>query len=246
MLHAIVDFGLAANARGINKRVAAALVFHHGVDRVARSAGNIRNNQAVLPQHFVDDGGFARVRLADYGNANAIRLLFLFLPIAQSVQRGVQNVSRTAPVQAGKRNGFLIEAKLVKLVKLHGRAAHRIALIDAGNDRFAAFFEHHGNVVVVGGNAGANVAHEQDHVGGVNGDLRLQFHLRKDHIVAFRLNAAGVDDHQLAAAPLGFAVNAVARDAGNILHNGAALADKFIEQGAFSNVRSAHNGKDRF
>src|SRR5580704_5064472 len=73
--------------------------------------------------------------------------------------------------------------------------------------------------------------HYQDQEGGfANGDVGLAQNLLRDESFVVRDNAASIDDLQIAAAPFGFAVNAVARDAGLVGNDGAARASKTIEQ----------------
>ena len=56
--------------------------------------------------------------------------------------------------------------------------------------------------VVGGGDAGADLGDEHDDVGRVDGELRLLAHEEQDLIVGARLDAAGIDDIERAAAPL--------------------------------------------
>ena len=246
MLDAILDFRLPPDARRVNKRIEPVLILHRRIHRVARSARDIRNDQAVLPHHAVDNGGLPRVRLADNRHADAVIRLLLVLPIAERVKAGVQKVARAAPVETRQLNRVVIEAQFVEFIVFHRRTAHAVAFVGRQHNRLAALLEHDRNVAVRSGQPRAHVAEEHDHVRRVDCDLRLQFHLRKDHVVGFRLDSARVDQNQFSAAPFGFAVNAVAGHAGRILHDGAPLADEFIEQRALADIRSADNRDNGF
>ncbi len=149
-------------------------------------------------------------------------------------------------MDGGHCHGILLKAQLVEFVVLIGQVAGAVALVDGGDNRFSAPLEHDRDVAVGGGQSGADVAQEHDDIGVINGNLRLHFHLGEDNIVGLRLDSAGVNDDQLLAAPFGFAVNAVARDAGRILHDGAPLADELVEQRGFSHIGAPHDGDNGF
>ena len=113
-------------------------------------------------------------------------------------------------------------------------------------DWLSRLFEHDRNLAVICGQPCADVAHEDDDVCRINGDLRLQSHLREDDIVGLGLNSARVDEDHFAASPFGFAVNTVAGDTGGVLDDRTALADQFIKQSTFTNVGASHDGDNRF
>jgi len=69
--------------------------------------------------------------------------------------------------------------------------------------------------------------------------------LRRNEIFFFGKNAAGVDDADAAAAPLGVTIKAVARDAGLIADDGAPRSGQMIEQCRFADVR-ASNDRDEW
>ena len=72
-------------------------------------------------------------------------------------------------------------------------------------------------------------------------ELRLLAHEGQDLAVGARLDAAGIDEREFAAAPLAFAVNAVAGHAGRVLHDGQAAAAELIEEHGLADVRPAHD-----
>ena len=93
-----------------------------------------------------------------------------------------------------------------------------------------------------GGQFGAAIHHHDDGVGFLQRDFRLAEDFRRDEIFVFGKDAAGVDDAQVASAPLRLAVEAVARDAGFVADNGAPRSDQAVEQRGFAHVGAAHDG----
>ena len=75
-------------------------------------------------------------------------------------------------------------------------------------------------------NLGAAVHHHDHRLGFVERHLRLAKDFRRDKFVVFGDNAAGIDHAQMAALPVGLAVEPVARDAGFVADDGAPLADQ--------------------
>ena len=77
------------------------------------------------------------------------------------------------------------------------------------------------------------------------GDFGLAAHLGEQHIVAVRVNAAGVDEREAAVLPLHISIDAVAGHAGGILHNGDALSGDSVEKSGFADVGAANDGNKR-
>ena len=80
----------------------------------------------------------------------------------------------------------------------------------------------------------------------LNGDLRLPAHEFQHFAARTRLDAAGVDEQEAPPVPLAVAVDAVARDARRILHNGHPPPGQFVEQQRFAHIRPPHNGDNGF
>ena len=148
-------------------------------------------------------------------------------------------------MERGERDGLAVKAQLVKFIELVGDVAYLIRLVDGKNDGLSAFFEHHGDVAVVCKQSRTNIAHKDDGVRHLNGDLCLVAHLRENDIVGLGLDAARVDDGEAAPSPLAIAVNAVARDTGGVLYDTSALADQFIKQCTFADVGASNDGNHR-
>ena len=101
-----------------------------------------------------------------------------------------------------------------------------------------------GHVLVGGGQAVAHVHHHDDAVGGVDGDLGLLAHVGQNALGGLGLDAAGIHQQELVAAPLAVGEDAVAGDARGILHDGQTLAAELIEQGGLAHVGIARQGHD--
>ena len=146
-----------------------------------------------------------------------------------------------------RRDGHhLVKAKIIELVQFHGGLAHLIAFVHRQNDGFVAAAQHVGHILVRGGQAGFYIHHHDDAVGSVDGDLSLLAHVGQNTLVGGGLNAAGIHQQQLPAAPFAVAENAVAGNAGGILDDGNALAAQFIEQGGFAHVGAAYDRYNGF
>ncbi len=86
-----------------------------------------------------------------------------------------------------------------------------VGLVHGEHNGLAGAQEHIGNVLIRGGDAeSADIGDEDDNGGGVYGDLRLLAHIEQYFAVGGRLDAAGIDHIELAAAPLALGIEPVA------------------------------------
>jgi hypothetical protein len=99
--------------------------------------------------------------------------------------------------------------------------------------------------VVLRRQAGAHVDDEDHRIGLGHGLARLLGHLGDDAAGLVGLEAAGVDDDELAPAQAGVAVVAVARQAGEVGHDGVAALGDAVEQRGLADVGPADEGDDR-
>ena len=155
----------------------------------------------------------------------------------------VQQVAGAVSVHRGDRDR-VAQSQIIKLIEFRRNLADAVALVDAQHHRLVALLQHGGNLLVGRGDAGLDVYHQDDDLRALDGHLGLASHLREDDVVRIRLDAAGIDQHDLVAAPLAGRIDAVAGDAGSVLHNREPLADQFIKQGGFADIRPAHHCDD--
>ncbi len=93
--------------------------------------------------------------------------------------------------------------------------------------------------------AGRGIDDEQDDVGLGDREARLLLDPRLDRVARVDLEAAGVDDHEPPAVPLGVAVQPVTRRPGAVLDDRRARPDDAVEQRGLADVGPAHDGHDR-
>ena len=156
------------------------------------------------------------------------------------LQAGIEQVARAVAVHGGDGDR-VAEAEGVKLIDAGIDRAGGVHLVDGQHNGLFRAQEHIGHLLIGGGHAGANLGDEHDDVGRVDGKLRLLAHEQQDLIVGARLDAAGVDDVERAAAPLALGIEPVARDAGRVLNDGQAAAAELIEEHGLADIRPAHD-----
>ena len=115
----------------------------------------------------------------------------------------------------------------------------RVDLIHRDEKRFAGGAEKPTEFLIEGSDAGLGVDDENEQGGFSDGDMGLAENLLRDESFIVGNNAAGVDDLERVAAPIGFAVDAVAGDAGLVGDDGAARAGQAIEERGLADVRAA-------
>ena len=243
VFHVLVDLALAAQARGVHDAVHLSLVLDQRVDGVARGAGHVGHDGAVVVGELVGERAFPRVRAADDGHVDGLDLLFrndLYLP--QLVHDLVQQVARAVAV-LGAHRPRVAQAQCVKFPHfIHaGRVVH---LVHGDEHRLARLLQDAGHLLVIGVDAGLAVHEEDDDVGlarpleGLGADGALE------GVVAAHLDAAGVDEHELDAVPVGLVVAAVTGDAAHLVHDGVAGLGDAVDQGGLAHVGAAHDGYD--
>jgi hypothetical protein len=92
---------------------------------------------------------------------------------------------------------------------------------------------------------GASVDDNDDGSGLVECDARLAEDFRGNEFLVFGDDPARIDDAELVSAPLGVAVEAVARDARLVADYGAARSSEAIEERRLANVGASDDGDER-
>ena len=155
----------------------------------------------------------------------------------------LQKVAQAQHVGAADGDG-IAQAQVVIFVELiiHPLIVH---LVDHQQKRLARAAQVVGHVLVLGGQARAPVAEKADHIGGVHGDFRLAAHLGEEHVLAAHVQAPGIHHAEAAAHPFHVGIDAVARHARHILHDGDAPSRDLVEKCRFAHVRAAYDGHQR-
>jgi hypothetical protein len=203
-----------------DQRVGLALTLEIHVDRIARGAGHVERNHALLADERVDQRRLADVRTAHDGDLDAARSLFLValfrLPRVCDFQRIVDHLGHAVAVR--RRNGARIAEP--ELVEVRGDRAvlHPLGLVDDEENRPANLAQIVGNRLVLRRETIAAVNNEHDDVRFFNCLTGLARHLMEDAVFGDRFETAGVHHEVRALAGAAFAVVAIAcetRQVGN-------------------------------
>ena len=116
-----------------------------------------------------------------------------------------------------------------------------VSLVDDHDDRLGRAAQLVGKFFVGGGDALFTVDNEDDDVGLFHGDLSLGANLRAAAGRFAHLDTAGVDQRVGAPVPFAVGVQSVTGDAGHVLDDGDAPADKAVEKGGFADIGSSDN-----
>ncbi len=116
--NSLFDLRLTSEPRGIDKDYFASVKHHRSVDRVARRSRGIGNNESLLAEQSVDEGGFADIGTPDYRNAERIR--HFFGSGWNSLHEHVEHVAGVLAVECGHRNRIAC-TQLVELEVLRRR-----------------------------------------------------------------------------------------------------------------------------
>ena len=219
-------------------------IVYGSINAVARRAGNVRDDDALLAQHAVEQAGLADVRLADQSNADALVVLFLLVCRREMLVSRIEQLAHAVAVQSGDAER-LAQTEVVELIKLRRRITRLVALVDSQHERLARAQQHGRNVLIGGSNAGAQVSDQNNDIRMRDRSLRLKAHELQNLVIVRRLNAAGVDDGEITTAPVAVSVQAVAGNARRILNDGKPLARQAVEQLRLADVRTADDRNNR-
>jgi len=117
-----------------------------------------------------------------------------------------------------------------------GFLGHGVDFIDGDDERLAGGAQEARQLFIERGEAGLAVHYQNEQGGLLNGDVGLTQDFLGDKRAVVGDEAAGIHDFQGAAAPFGFAVDAVAGDAGLVGDDGAARAGEAIEERGLAHV----------
>ena len=162
--------------------------------------------------------------------------------LGQRGQDRVEHVARAAAVQRRDREG-LAEPEVPEPGGL-GLGALVVDLVGRQHDRLAGLAQDLDDCLVRVGDADRGVDDEEHGVGQRDGDLGLQRDPLEESL-RVRVPAAGVDDGERAAVPVGVVGDAVAGDAGLVLDDGLAAADDPVDQRRLPDVGAADDGQHR-
>ena len=139
----------------------------------------------------------------------------------------------------------LIKTERGKFIRVFFRATG-VHLVDRDQNGFAAAPQFFRNFAVERDNSFLHVDNKNDGIRGFNGDFHLCERGFDNHIVGFfaaqQTDAAGVYEREGFSVPLGLDADAVARDAGLVMHDRNAFFDDAIEQRGFPDVWPTNNG----
>jgi len=201
------------------------------VDRVACRAGNLVDDDPILAREPVEQARLADVGSADErytaGSAAGIGIADL-RELGQDREKGIQDVTAAATVQS--RDGpWLTQTEGPQ----HGRVGLDACVIDLvghEDDRLAGLAQELDHCIVGVGGANGRVDDEHDSVCELYRDLGLFGDTQVD-AGGVHLPAAGVDDREPGAGPLGVVGNSVPGHTWDVLDDGLASAQDAVDQG---------------
>ena len=156
----------------------------------------------------------------------------------------VKQVARAVAMRSG--NGARVaQAQAVELPQGLVFLIGVVELIHRKQHGFAALAQHAGHFDVVGRSARAAVDEENHDVGLVRAGKRLLANGFLERVLVAHLDAAGIDEREVHAIPIGLMIRAVARDAAHLVNDGLVLAGNAVDKRGLAHVGATHNSNDR-
>src|SRR5258708_5866756 len=127
----------------------------------------------------------------------------------------------------------------------NGRLFFAVSLVDRKKERASGFTQKLHEFNIRCRDFRPAIDHHNDRGRLVKRDPRLAKDFRRDEILVFRNDSAGVDNADAPPAPFGVSVQTIARDSRLVTDDGTARADDPVEQRGLAYVGSAHDGERR-
>ncbi|GMA39637.1 hypothetical protein GCM10025883_16820 [Mobilicoccus caccae] len=234
----------APDARRVDEPPGLATEFDELVHRIAGRAGEVVDDDPLLPGQLVEHARLAHVgtaheshpaRPATRVGTGDRRLL------GQHGQHGVEHVAAAPPVQGRDRVGLTEpEGPQHRRVRLGAAVVDLVGHEDHGLTGPAQQLD---DGLVGVGRTDHGVDDEHDHVGQFDGHLGLFGDAQVD-ARGVDLPPAGVDQGEPATGPLGVVGHPVARDAGNVLDDRLAAPEDAVDQRRLADVRAPDDRHD--
>ena len=180
VLARLVDLALAPQPRGVDEAQRPVFDLDHGVDRVARRAGQVVHDRPLLPHQAVEERRLADVGAADdRDREDAVALggvVGRHLLVASAPGSAATTASSSSPdsrpwiADTGPR---LAEPEPQELVDVD-LALLAVDLVDHDHHGHVAALQHPGDARVLLGDAGRDVDDEQHEIGGAHRGLGLR------------------------------------------------------------------------
>ena len=242
-LQFFLDLVLPAKTGSINEDIFFAVISDLGIHRISGGTRDIRNDQTVLTQQFVDQGRLADIGLSDDGHTGAVILFFLCLFLIKIFRYGLQHVTDSQTIHRRDRMG-IANTQIVEFVDIRHILLEAVHLIDHQYHGLVGTAQHVCHLGIRIHQSLLYIHQENDHVCSLHSDLCLFPHLGQDHVLAVRLDTSCVDQGKCHIQPVDIRIDTVSGNTGCIFHNRYIFASQCIEQGGLTDIRASHHRND--
>ncbi len=202
----------------------------------AGGARSRRDDHAIGAGEAVDERGLADVRPADDREAHRV-VLGLRVARGQQLDDAIEQVAR-AEALCGRDGHRLAEAETVE-VRRQRQIGSAIDLVRRHHDRQRAAPQDVGDLGVARSQSGLRVDHEHGHVGVGDARAGLLLDLARELVLILEVDAARIDQRQLAPVPVGRELLAVAGHPRAFVDDRLPGLGEAVDQRGLSDVRIA-------
>ncbi len=231
---------LPPHACRVHEHERAVVGLEHSVDRVARRARDVGDDQPLLAEYGIEEAGLADVRPSQHGHADRFVRHRRSLTAGQPFEDRVEQVSRAVAVEARDGHG-LAEAERRELVCELGPAG-LVELVGHEQHRPACPPEDVGELGVARRQPRARVDDEEHEVGLLDRRPRLRHRAARDRRVVGDVDATGVDEQEALASPFAQELLAITGHAGRLVDNRCPAHRQPVDERRLADVRVADDG----
>ena len=243
-LKVLADLRLAADTRGVDEQEVEAELLVVRIDAVARSAGDIGDDVALLADEGVGEAALAYVGASHDSDARQVELVLNLVGLRQFLQHEVEKVARAA-ARSGADAERVTEAEAVE-VGCEPLLVAVVSLISNKDDGFRRTAKDAGYGLVEVGDSRIDVHEEEDDVGLLSGEGHLLADFLLEDVVAIHDPSTGVDDGELTTHPLALAVLAVARGTCLLGDDGVTGFGQAVEESGLAYIGASYDGYEHY
>ena len=240
--HRGVVSGSVADAGRIAEDVMLALILGRDINRVASGACDLADRRAVIVEDLIDERGFSDIRTADQSELERRHLVRFKLGLEFREERlnDIHKLTDASTVGGADSDEiFKTQARKFKSARLMRLGVH---FVDNKNDLPRDRADHGGELAVEGSDSINRVGDKKNHISDPHGDEGALAGAFCKVRIWLGADAACVCDLKRSLPEFADRADPVAGDAGLVVDNGDLASRKTVEEGRFSDVRTAYDG----
>ena len=242
-LNSFINLATTAHTCCINQHKFNAIGNKMGINGISSSTSHIADNNPVLTNQCINNGGFAYIWTANNRNADFILILVLTSIFWESCHYRIQQISQANGIRCSNANR-IPQAKAVKLID-SCLQLWAVYLIYCYNNRLFGIPQHTAYFLVSSSQTRAAIYHEYDYIGLLHSHQGLLTHGLKNMICILKFNTACIYNGKIMIQPFSLHINTITSYPRHIINNRHPPLANLIKKSRLAHIWAAYNSNYR-